>query len=183
MRSRDEIKEFLRTMPQKVNLLDRAIMFAGFAHDGQKDKGGAPYFTHPERVASRVDEAYGDETLTAIAYLHDTVEDGGLAISDLKMFFPDVVWKTVEVLTRTKTMPREEYIDGISRNYLAAKVKVCDLEDNIDLGRIPHPTAKDYDRRDRYLSEYRKLKDAIADWERRLPPKELETAFYAECYC
>ena len=183
MRSRDEIKEFLRGMPQKVEMVERARILAAFAHDGQKDKGGKPYFEHPERVAARVADAYDDEHLTAIAYLHDTIEDGGFTTTDLKMFFPDVVWKVVEVLTRGKTTPREEYIENVAKNYLAARVKVCDLEDNIDLGRIPNPTQKDYDRRDRYLSEYRKLQDAIIDWEKRLPANELETEFYAEYYC
>ena len=183
MRSRDEIKEFLRGMPQKIDLIDRAIIFAQFAHDGQKDKSGVPYIGHPERVASRVADAYEDDKLTAIAYLHDTVEDGGFTVSDLKMFFPDVVWKVVAVLTRGKTTPREKYIEEVSKNYLAARVKVYDLEDNIDLGRIPNPTQKDYDRRDRYLSEYRKLREAIIDWEKRLPANELETDFYAEFYC
>lgn len=182
MRSRDEIKEFLRGIPQHTGLVDLAILFARFAHDGQKDKGGSPYFGHPERVAARVADAYEDDTLTAIAYLHDTVEDGGFTVSDLTMFFPAVVWKVVGVLTRGKTTPRDEYIEQVSKNYLAAKVKVCDLEDNIDLGRIPNPSQKDYDRRDRYLSEYRKLQDAIVDWEKRLPAKELETDFYAEYY-
>ena len=183
MRSRDEIKEFLRGIPQKVEMVERARIFASFAHDGQKDKGGRPYFEHPERVAARVADAYDDDHLTAIAYLHDTIEDGGFTTTDLKMFFPDVVWKVVEVLTRGKTTPREEYIENVAKNYLAARVKVCDLEDNIDLGRILNPTQKDYDRRDRYLSEYRKLQDAIADWENRLPANELETEFYAEYYC
>lgn len=164
-------------------MVERARIFASFAHDGQKDKGGKPYFEHPERVAVRVADAYDDDHLTAIAYLHDTIEDGGFTTSDLKMFFPDVVWKVVEVLTRGKTTPREEYIEAVAKNYLAARVKVCDLEDNIDLGRITNPTQKDYDRRDRYLSEYRKLQDAIIDWEKRLPAKELETEFYAEYYC
>jgi len=183
MRSRDEIKEFLKNLPQKVGLVERAAMFARFAHDGQRDKGGAPYIGHLERVAERVSEAYEDDTLTAIAYLHDTVEDGGFTLSDLKMFFPDVVWKIVGLLTRGKTTPREEYVDALTNNYLAARVKVCDLEDNIDLGRIPNPTTKDYDRRDRYLAEYRILSESIVDWEKRLPAKELETEFYAECYC
>ena len=111
MRSRDEIKEFLRGIPQKSTLVEQAITFARFAHDGQKDKGGAPYFEHPERVAARVADAYEDDKLTAIAYLHDTVEDGGFTVSDLKMFFPEVVWKVVDVLTRGKTTPREEYIE------------------------------------------------------------------------
>jgi hypothetical protein len=170
-------------MPQTADLVDRARTFARFAHDGQKDRNGIPYFDHPERVASRVSEEYGDRTLTAIAYLHDTVEDGGFTVSDLKMFFPEVVWKIVEILTRGKTTPREEYIEHVSRNYLAAKVKSCDLEDNIDLGRIANPSPKDYERRDRYLSEYRKLQESILDWERRLPARELETEFYAEYYC
>ena len=73
MRSRDEIKEFLREMPQKIDLIDRAIIFAKFAHDGQKDKSGVPYIGHPERVASSVADAYEDDKLTAIAYLHDTL--------------------------------------------------------------------------------------------------------------
>ena len=183
MRSRDEIKDFLRGMPQKVEMVERARIFASFAHDGQKDKDGKAYFGHPERVAVRVADAYGDDYLTAVAYLHDTIEDGGFATSDLKMFFPDAVWKVVEALTRGKTTPRDEYIENVAKNYLAAKVKVCDLEDNIDLDRIPNPTQKDYDRRGRYLSEYRKLQDAIADWESRLPANELETEFYAEYYC
>ena len=164
-------------------MVERARIFAAFAHDGQKDKGGKPYFEHLERVAARVADAYDDDHLTAIAYLHDTIEDGGFTTTDLKMFFPDVVWKVVEVLTRGKTTPREEYIENVAKNYLAARVKVCDLEDNIALGRIPNPTQKDYDRRDRYLSEYRKLQDAIIDWEKRLPANELETEFYAEYYC
>ena len=118
-----------------------------------------------------------------IRYNEGVEEDGGFTVSDLKMFFPDVVWKVVAVLTRGKTTPREKYIEAVSKNYLAARVKVYDLEDNIDLGRIPNPTQKDYDRRDRYLSEYRKLRDAIIDWEKRLPANELETDFYAEYYC
>lgn len=183
MRSRDEIKDFLRTFPQNMDIVERAIKFAKFAHDGQRDRGGAPYFDHPERVASRVSDAYDDRILTAIAYLHDTVEDGGFTISDIKMFFPDVVWKVVEILTRGKTVPREEYIDHVAKNYLAAKVKICDLEDNIDLGRIPNPSTKDYERRDRYLAEYRILNEAILNLEKLLPKKELETEFYAECYC
>ena len=122
MRSRDEIKEFLRGMPQKVEMVERARIFASFAHDGQKDKGGKPYFEHPERVAARVADAYDDDHLTAIAYLHDTIEDGGFTTIDLKMFFPDVVWKVVEVLTRGKTTPREVYIENVAKNYLAARV-------------------------------------------------------------
>lgn len=181
MRSRDEIKSFLRG-PQKDVLGERAMEFAKFAHDGQRDRGGHPYIGHIERVSERAKEVYADPILTAIAILHDTVEDGGFTISDLMMFFPDVVWKVVSLLTRGKTVPRDKYIEAIAGNYLAARVKICDLEDNIDITRISNPSPKDYERRDRYLAEYRILQDSIIDWERRLPKKDLETETYAACY-
>ena len=178
MRSRDEIKSFLRNVGQS-SLMDRAIQFAKFAHDGQRDKGGSPYIGHLERVAAIAKEKYNDDILTTIAYLHDTVEDGGFTVSDLMMFFPEVVWKVVAVLTRDKNVDRDKYIAEVAKNYLAAKVKVCDLEDNMDLGRIPSPNAKDYARRDHYLGEYRTLNNAIDEFKKKYNAKDLETEVYA----
>ena len=178
MRSRDEIKSFLRNVGQG-SLMERAIQFAKFAHDGQRDRGGTPYFDHLERVATIVKEKYNDDTLTVIAYLHDTVEDGGFTVSDLMMFFPDVIWKVIAVLTRDKNTDRDKYIAEVAKNYLAAKVKVCDLEDNMDLGRIPNPNAKDYAKRDHYLGEYRKLNNAIDEFKKKYSEKDLETEVYA----
>ena len=182
MRSRDEIKDFLKNVKSK-DILDLAMEFARFAHDGQKDKAGAPYIGHLERVAAITQDRYEDKLLTAVAWLHDTVEDGGFTISDLMMFFPTVVWKVIAVLTRGKTTDRDKYISDVGKNYLAAKVKICDLEDNMDLSRIPFPTQKDYDRNDHYRSEYRRLNDAIIEWEGKLDESERDTEFYGEFYC
>jgi len=37
-----------------MSTLERAIEIARKAHEGQSDKGGAPYITHPLRVMERV---------------------------------------------------------------------------------------------------------------------------------
>jgi hypothetical protein len=53
----------------------------------------------------------------------------------------------------------------------------------MDLSRIPFPTQKDYDRNDHYRSEYRRLNDAIIEWESKLDESERDTEFYGEFYC
>ena len=53
------------------------------------------------------------------------------------------------------------HIARISENRLALKVKMNDLKNNMDLTRIPHPTAKDFARAERYRSEYEFLTNAL----------------------
>lgn len=59
---------------------------------------------------------------------------------------------------------REEYICKISEHPLALSVKLHDLENNMDLSRIPHPTEKDHARIARYKNEYQTL--MTAKWNR-----------------
>jgi len=58
--------------------------------------------------------------------------------------------KTALTLLNHHTAPsREEYISRISGNFLALKVKLNDLRNNMDISRIPQPTEKDYARIER----------------------------------
>lgn len=52
---------------------------------------------------------------------------------------------------------REEYIAKIKTNRLAVRVKMHDLENNMDISRIPNPTEKDFARLERYKKEYQEL--------------------------
>ncbi len=183
MRSRDEIKEFVRTgIPSGIGLVEKAIRFAEFAHDGQLDKGGHKYIEHVGSVGRDTARRYSDDNLTAIAYLHDVVEDGGFTISDLAAWFPPVVWKVVAILTRNKSEDRDVYIGRVADNYLAAKVKLVDLDNNMDLTRIPSPKPSDYERQNRYAMERNRISDAVIDAERHHPEKELQSDRYAELY-
>lgn len=70
--------------------------------------------------------------------------------------------KTALTLLNHHTAPsREEYINRISRNFLALKVKLNDLRNNMDITRIPEPSEKDHARLERYKKEYNILIDAL----------------------
>ena len=70
--------------------------------------------------------------------------------------------KTALTLLNHHTAPsREEYINHISRNFLALKVKLHDLESNMDIKRILEPNEKDYARIERYKKEYDILMEAL----------------------
>lgn len=70
--------------------------------------------------------------------------------------------KTALTLLNHYTTPsREEYINRISTNFLALKVKLNDLKSNMDITRIPEPTEKDYARLERYKKEYDILMEAL----------------------
>lgn len=72
--------------------------------------------------------------------------------------------KTALTLLNHHTAPsREEYISRISANFLALKVKLNDLRNNMDITRIPDPTEKDYAHIERYKKEYQALIEALDD--------------------
>lgn len=67
----------------------------------------------------------------------------------------------LNLLNHHTASSREEYIAHISENRLALRVKMHDLENNMDLTRIPQPTTKDFARVERYRREYEFLTNAF----------------------
>ena len=126
--------------------IEDAINIAIRAHRAQVDKGGNPYILHPLRVMQRMH----DETSRIVAVLHDVIEDAGINLSDLSEFGPEVV-AAVDALTRRRGETYDAYIDRVSQNAIAKRVKLADLEDNYDLSRIPKPTEIDLERSKKYL--------------------------------
>ena len=63
----------------------RAAALASVAHAGQFRRGGVvPYFSHPEAVAAIVARFLPDDAdAIAAAYLHDVVEDCGVAPEEI----------------------------------------------------------------------------------------------------
>ena len=68
---------------------------------------------------------------------------------------------TLTLLNHHTASSREEYINRISTNFLALRVKLNDLRNNLDITRIPEPTEKDYARIERYKKEYDILIEAL----------------------
>ena len=66
-------------------LLNRAILFAVRAHDGQRRKGGnIPYILHPLEAAAIAATLTEDEEVLAAAVLHDVVEDTGTPLAAIR---------------------------------------------------------------------------------------------------
>lgn len=120
--------------------LEKAIELAAKAHAGQVDKGGNPYILHPLRVMMDVEGEY----VRMAAVLHDVIEDSVYTMGDLiRLGFPREVIDAVMALTRTPGMSRIDAARMAATNPIARVVKIADLEDNMDLSRIPSPTEKD----------------------------------------
>ncbi len=110
--------------------LEDAVALAARAHDGQRDRTGAPYILHVLRVMLRMQTP---EEMTA-AVLHDAVEDSRLRLDELRRRgFPPRVVEAVEALSEKPGESFWERVDAVARDPLARTIKVVDLEDNIGM--------------------------------------------------
>lgn len=131
--------------------LERAIEIAAAAHAGQTDKAGAPYISHPLRVALGFIRA-GDEERAIIAVLHDVFEDSDVTAADLQREgFSQTIVEAVEALTRPEDEPYQDFILRAAGNELARPVKVADIKDNMNRTRLAMLPA---DKREKLLAKY-----------------------------
>jgi (p)ppGpp synthase/HD superfamily hydrolase len=142
--------------------MDAAIAIAAKAHEGQVDKGGAPYILHPLRVMLRVDT--NEERIVAV--LHDVVEDcEGWSFEQLKAEeFSAKVIEALKALTKREEgePDYEAYVQRAAANPIAIRVKLADLEDNCNLSRIAFPTEGDIQRIAKYRRAIEILKAAAS---------------------
>lgn len=134
--------------------LEDAIALAVEAHRGQTDRAGAPYILHPLRMMFRVET--DAERMTAV--LHDVVEDTGWTLDDLRAEgFPEEVVEAVDHLTRREGEPYDAFVRRAAEHPVARRVKIADLEDNMDVRRTGTVTGKDVERLTRYHRAWRSL--------------------------
>ncbi|AIR90458.1 HD domain-containing protein [Pseudomonas cremoricolorata] len=130
-----------------MSTLEKAIIIAAIAHDGQFDKGGSPYILHPLRVMRRMHTQ--EERIVAV--LHDVLEDTALTVSDLaREGFNLKVLAALLALSRRGDEPYESFVQRLGSDPLARAVKLADLADNSDMTRIPTPGPADLQRLSRY---------------------------------
>ena len=128
-----QAKEFFRNYAEFR--VQKAFEIAEKAHAGQVDKAGTDYIFHPMTVASLCKE---DNSAMIVALLHDVAEDTDFTLEYLKKNVPltDEELKALTLLTHDKNISYPEYIQTIKKNPLARKVKLCDLEHNLDFSRL-----------------------------------------------
>jgi (p)ppGpp synthase/HD superfamily hydrolase len=135
--------------------IEKAIQIAMEAHRGQVDKAGKPYILHPFRLMNNFDSE--NEKIAAI--LHDVVEDSHITIEDLeKEGIPTESLEIIECLTKRSNEKYEDFINRISLNKSATKVKIKDIEDNMNISRLNSIEQKDLDRLVKYHNALKNLK-------------------------
>lgn len=135
-----------------------AYYIASRAHEGQLDKAGQDYFNHPWRVS----EKFNDYALKTIAILHDVLEDTWVTEDILRKLFSEEVCDAIVALTRNEDESYGDFIKRVSKNFLASKVKIADLEDNMDLSRLKEITDEDLKRTQKYCKWRNYLLEAIS---------------------
>ena len=84
------------------SILDKAIIFAVKAHEGQTRKDGSAYILHPLEVAVIAGTMTQDINVLAAAVLHDTVEDTPVTAEDILENFGPEIAEMVEHETEDK---------------------------------------------------------------------------------
>lgn len=137
-----------KTTSRYTALTRKAMRICYAAHEGQVDKSGVPYVFHPLHLAEQMETE--EEICTAL--LHDVVEDTKWTLAELEAEgFPASVLDAVRLLTREKDVSYMAYIERLSGNRIARKVKLADLEHNSDLTRLLEVTERDLKRQEKYF--------------------------------
>lgn len=128
------------------------IIVATEAHRGQFDKMGQPYILHPLRVMGKMDE----EMDRQIAMGHDIIEDTEMTAKELlRLGFCEYVVTGIVAMTKIKGEDPMFRLGEIMKHPGARKVKIADIEDNLDVWRDPKRgkfDPKDKDRLEKYYT-------------------------------
>lgn len=134
-----------------MNIL-QYFKYASELYRGQVDKAGFPMIEHATRVFLAVLEAGGDRDQQIAALFHDVVEDKLATLDYLRQ--SGLSAKSLTIIDAVSQRDVETYTGFIMRvaEYLpAVLVKICDVQDNMDEGRL---LLLDWETADRLRKKY-----------------------------
>lgn len=142
------------------DMYSQALVFAASKLGGLTSKDGTPYVDHAGRVADRMDT----EEERTVALLHDVCEDTETKICELsEEGFPREIVECIDQLTRRNALTYFEYIDDISTNPIASKVKIAEVMDNQDVFRVEKLSFQTYSIKERCSRVIKMLLNAHED--------------------
>ena len=141
--------------------------------EGKYDKGGNPYITHLLSVQKRFTDRYGgmDCDCVVACVLHDILEDTETTEEELLEveYVTERAVELVKVLTRKKDETYMEYISRVGGVEATRRIKLCDLEDNMDITRLSSFSVEDFSLLKRYWEAWNFLNGRyIKNEERKL---------------
>jgi (p)ppGpp synthase/HD superfamily hydrolase len=136
--------------------LEDAILLAARAHRGQTDRYGEPFILHPLRVMMRLDS----EVEKIVGILHDLVEKTPMTFETLRAAgYSDDILAALDCVTRRSDESYEEFVERSATNPLATRVKLADVEDNMDLRRAQEVRPDDAERLTRHVRAWNVLRE------------------------
>ena len=94
----------------------------------------------------------------AVALLHDVIEDSHFTRDDLREEgIPLAVVEAVQLLSKNDGESYDQFIARVIKNDLASKVKIADIEDNINILRLHLVKEKDLKRVAKYHKAWKTL--------------------------
>jgi (p)ppGpp synthase/HD superfamily hydrolase len=90
--------------------------------------GVTPYINHVETVVELIGKA--DEKTIAAAWLHDVLEEGSNISELISEGIDKEIVDIVKVLTKDKHQSYSDYINTVSQNAIASKIKLADIAHN-----------------------------------------------------
>ena len=116
---------------QESERVAKAVKMAREAHEGQFRKTGEPYIVHPLAVKKILEEWGMDEDTVIAGILHDTVEDTGVTLKDVKREFGESVAFLVDGVTKLSTARNgmrdiDTYLPETKDNFLRLMIALGD---------------------------------------------------------
>jgi (p)ppGpp synthase/HD superfamily hydrolase len=109
--------------------------------------------------------ALDSETEKIVGILHDVVEDSGWTFEDLEKegFAPEVIEALTSVTKNDDEHGTDEgyfrFVERAKQNSIGLRVKIADLQDNIDVSRLPEVDEKTKQR----IRKYKRSLEILAD--------------------
>jgi (p)ppGpp synthase/HD superfamily hydrolase len=102
-------------------------------HEGQVDLGGNPYYLHLQYVADKQTSIVGK----VLAWLHDCLEERKTTRETLLACgFPLAIVLRIERLSKDEAQTYETYIHAVAEDMYTRRVKIWDIDHNLQLGRL-----------------------------------------------
>ncbi|HEX5940781.1 MAG TPA: hypothetical protein VFY66_00825, partial [Anaerolineales bacterium] len=128
------------------------------AYAGKTDKAGREYILHPLRVMAKMNT----DLERSAALLHDVLEDSDLTAGELLAEgIPAEVVEAIQYLSKNEGEDYQNFVARAKRNKIAAKVKLADIEDNIDVLRLSSLNESDFARIKKYHTAWRLLQEEL----------------------
>ena len=147
----------------KLDPYDRALLIVQVMFNSAQDKEGAPYMNHLLNVSGKLET----EEEKIVGLLHDLVEDTDATFEEVKEAgFSDGVINALRLVTKQKGEDYPSFIDRIinSNNKTALKVKLSDMQDNMDPDRMSRLPAEVRERlQKKYEPQYQRIVTKIGE--------------------